>query len=136
MPQNSIQYLEKNGFKVQVADASPVIMTHLESYFLEPNRIGPKLLALPQDVMAELIARGEKALLDVLEALFEEHVAVDAVEFYLLVFESAQDLGKFPHVMTSVVNYGLPSFAGRMISSINPSKAAAELLAVVHGHPT
>jgi type VI secretion system protein ImpF len=47
--------------------------------------------------------------------------------FNSLNLESAQDLADFPQVNNSVLNYGLPSFAGRMISSINPTEAAAEL---------
>jgi type VI secretion system protein ImpF len=47
--------------------------------------------------------------------------------FNSLNLESAQDLAEFPQVIDSVLNYGLPSFAGRMISSVNPVEAAAQL---------
>ncbi|HTV77329.1 MAG TPA: type VI secretion system baseplate subunit TssE [Steroidobacteraceae bacterium] len=47
--------------------------------------------------------------------------------FNSLNLDSTQDLGPFAEVPTSVLNYGLPSFAGRMVSSINPTEAAAEL---------
>ncbi len=51
--------------------------------------------------------------------------------FNSLSLESAQDLAEYPEVMRSVINYGLPSFAGRMISSVDPIVAAAELRQVV-----
>jgi type VI secretion system protein ImpF len=41
--------------------------------------------------------------------------------------DSEQDLGHVPYVAASVLNYGLPSFAGRMASSIDRSKAAEGL---------
>jgi type VI secretion system protein ImpF len=41
--------------------------------------------------------------------------------------DSEQDLSAVPHVAASVLNFGLPSFAGRMASSIDPAKAADRL---------
>jgi type VI secretion system protein ImpF len=40
---------------------------------------------------------------------------------------SSQDLESVPHVASSVLNYGLPSFAGRMASSIDPMESADRL---------
>jgi type VI secretion system protein ImpF len=40
---------------------------------------------------------------------------------------SSQDLAAFPEVAASVLNFGLPSFAGRMTSSIDAGEAAARL---------
>jgi type VI secretion system protein ImpF len=42
-------------------------------------------------------------------------------------FDSEQDLSAVPHVAESVINFGLPSFAGRMSSSIDPVNAAEKL---------
>jgi type VI secretion system protein ImpF len=40
---------------------------------------------------------------------------------------SSQDLESVPYVASSVLNYGLPSFAGRMASSIDPVESADRL---------
>jgi type VI secretion system protein ImpF len=47
--------------------------------------------------------------------------------FNSLNLESAQDLESVPQVASSVLNYGLPSFAGRMASSIDPMESADRL---------
>jgi type VI secretion system protein ImpF len=47
--------------------------------------------------------------------------------FNSLNLESAQDLDAYPQVVSSVLNYGLPSFAGRMTSSIDSNLAAEGL---------
>lgn len=47
--------------------------------------------------------------------------------FNSLSLEASQDLDSFPCVSESVLNYGLPSFAGCMISSIDPLQAAEQL---------
>jgi type VI secretion system protein ImpF len=47
--------------------------------------------------------------------------------FNSLSLEASQDLDPFPCVSDSVLNYGLPSFAGCMISSIDPLQAAEQL---------
>lgn len=41
--------------------------------------------------------------------------------------DSAQDLSAVPEVAASVLNFGLPSFAGRMTSSIDQQQAAERL---------
>ncbi|MEA3178493.1 MAG: type secretion system protein ImpF [Gammaproteobacteria bacterium] len=45
--------------------------------------------------------------------------------------ESTQDLQSVPQVASSVLNFGLPSFAGRMASSINPMESADRLRRVI-----
>jgi type VI secretion system protein ImpF len=47
--------------------------------------------------------------------------------FNSLNLEASLDLDAFPYVAASVLNFGLPSFAGRMISSIDPLQAAERL---------
>lgn len=47
--------------------------------------------------------------------------------FNSLSLESSLDLEPFPSVSTSVLNFGMPSFAGRTISSIDPLQAAEQL---------
>ncbi len=47
--------------------------------------------------------------------------------FNSLSLDASQDLDPFPCVSDSVLNYGLPSFAGAMISSIDPLQAAEQL---------
>jgi type VI secretion system protein ImpF len=47
--------------------------------------------------------------------------------FNSLSLDSSQDLAEFPEVASSVLNFGLPSFAGRMTSSIDPLAAAEQL---------
>jgi type VI secretion system protein ImpF len=47
--------------------------------------------------------------------------------FNSLNLESAQDLEAVPQVVASVLNFGLPSFAGRMASSIDPLESAERL---------
>jgi type VI secretion system protein ImpF len=47
--------------------------------------------------------------------------------FNSLSLGSSQDLSAFPAVASSVLNFGLPSFAGRMASSIDPLLAAEQL---------
>ena len=47
--------------------------------------------------------------------------------FNSLSLEASQDLDPFPCVGDSVLNFGLPSFAGCMISSIDPLQAAEQL---------
>jgi type VI secretion system protein ImpF len=47
--------------------------------------------------------------------------------FNSLNLESSQDLDAVPQVASSVLNYGLPSFAGRMASSIDPMESAERL---------
>jgi type VI secretion system protein ImpF len=47
--------------------------------------------------------------------------------FNSLNLESAQDLDAVPQVASSVLNFGLPSFAGRMASSIDPIESAERL---------
>jgi type VI secretion system protein ImpF len=47
--------------------------------------------------------------------------------FNSLNMESLQDLESFPQVASSVLNFGLPSFAGRMASSIDPLESAERL---------
>lgn len=47
--------------------------------------------------------------------------------FNSLNLESYQDLDSLPQVAASVLNYGLPSFAGRMASSIDPTESAERL---------
>ncbi len=51
--------------------------------------------------------------------------------FNSLNLDSSQDLEPFPHVATSVLNFGLPSFAGRMTSSIDPQESAERLRRVI-----
>jgi len=48
-----------------------------------------------------------------------------------LSLEASLDLEPFPCVSTSVLNFGMPSFAGRAISSIDPLQAAEQLRRVV-----
>lgn len=47
--------------------------------------------------------------------------------FNSLNLDSTQDLAAFPQVASSVLNFGLPSFAGRMASSIDPMESAERL---------
>jgi type VI secretion system protein ImpF len=47
--------------------------------------------------------------------------------FNSLSLEASQDLDSYSCVRDSVLNYGLPSFAGSMISSIDPLQAAEQL---------
>jgi type VI secretion system protein ImpF len=47
--------------------------------------------------------------------------------FNSLSLGATQDLESVPHVASSVLNYGLPSFAGRMASSIDPIESADRL---------
>jgi len=47
--------------------------------------------------------------------------------FNSLNLDSTQDLASVPHVASSVLNFGLPSFAGRMTSSIDPVESAERL---------
>jgi len=47
--------------------------------------------------------------------------------FNSLNLDATQDLAAVPHVASSVLNYGLPSFAGRMTSSIDPVESADRL---------
>jgi type VI secretion system protein ImpF len=47
--------------------------------------------------------------------------------FNSLNLESGQDLDGVPEVASSVLNFGLPSFAGRMASSIDPTESAERL---------
>jgi type VI secretion system protein ImpF len=47
--------------------------------------------------------------------------------FNSLNLDSSQDLESVPHVASSVLNFGLPSFAGRMASSIDPMESAERL---------
>jgi type VI secretion system protein ImpF len=47
--------------------------------------------------------------------------------FNSLSLEASLDLDAFPYVAASVLNFGLPSFAGWMISSIDPLQAAEQL---------
>ena len=48
-----------------------------------------------------------------------------------LSLEASLDLEPFPSVSTSVLNFGMPSFAGRTLSSIDPLQAAEQLRRVV-----
>ena len=47
--------------------------------------------------------------------------------FNSLSLEATLDLEAFPCVSTSILNFGMPSFAGRTISSIDPMRAAEQL---------
>ncbi len=47
--------------------------------------------------------------------------------FNSLNLQSTQDLQPVPQVASSVLNFGLPSFAGRMASSIDPLESAEQL---------
>jgi type VI secretion system protein ImpF len=47
--------------------------------------------------------------------------------FNSLNLAASQELGAYPEVADSVLNYGLPSFAGRMTTSIDPLEAAEAL---------
>ena len=51
--------------------------------------------------------------------------------FNSLNLDSTQDLSSYPQVAASVLNFGLPSFAGRMTSSIEPAEAAERLRRVI-----
>lgn len=51
--------------------------------------------------------------------------------FNSLNLESSQDLQSVPEVLSSVLNFGLPSFAGRMATSIDPTESAERLRRVV-----
>jgi type VI secretion system protein ImpF len=51
--------------------------------------------------------------------------------FNSLNLESSQDLHSVPEVISSVLNFGLPSFAGRMATSIDPTESAERLRRVV-----
>ena len=51
--------------------------------------------------------------------------------FNSLNLESSQDLQSVPQVISSVLNFGLPSFAGRMATSIDPAESAERLRRVV-----
>jgi hypothetical protein len=67
MRTDSIRYLKSAGFDFKSAE-SPDLWSHLESHFAEPPCIGPKFMSLPAARMAELIDRGEVALLEALAA--------------------------------------------------------------------
>jgi hypothetical protein len=69
MRADSIRYLNDAGFDFKPAE-SPDLWTHLESHFSGARRIGSKFNPLPASAVAELIAKGEEALLD---ALVLEH---------------------------------------------------------------
>jgi type VI secretion system protein ImpF len=43
-----------------------------------------------------------------------------------------EDLSRYPYVAKSVLNYGMPSFAGRMVSSIDPKAAAQRIREVIN----
>jgi type VI secretion system protein ImpF len=47
--------------------------------------------------------------------------------FNSLSLEASLDLDPFPCVSTSVLNFGMPSFAGRTLASIDPMQAAEQL---------
>jgi type VI secretion system protein ImpF len=47
--------------------------------------------------------------------------------FNSLSLDSSQDMENVPQVASSVLNFGLPSFAGRMASSIDPAESAERL---------
>src|ERR1700730_2435966 len=47
--------------------------------------------------------------------------------FNSLNLDSTQDLTSVPYVAASVLNFGLPSFAGRMASSTDPTQSAGRL---------
>ncbi|HVS76056.1 MAG TPA: type VI secretion system baseplate subunit TssE [Steroidobacteraceae bacterium] len=47
--------------------------------------------------------------------------------FNSMSLDAEQDLDPFPEVASSVLNYGMPSFAGRTASSIEPMEAAERL---------
>ena len=51
--------------------------------------------------------------------------------FNSLSLEATLDLDSLPCVSTSVLNFGMPSFAGRTISSIDPMQAAEQLRHVI-----
>jgi type VI secretion system protein ImpF len=51
--------------------------------------------------------------------------------FNSLSLEATLDLEALPCVSTSVLNFGMPSFAGRAISSIDPLRAAEQLRRVI-----
>jgi hypothetical protein len=68
---DSIRYLKEAGFDFKSAE-SPDLWSHLESLFAGSRRIGPKFMPLPAAPFAELIARGEDALLN---ALATQHIA-------------------------------------------------------------
>ena len=51
--------------------------------------------------------------------------------FNSLSLDASLDLEQFPCVSTSVLNFGLPSFAGRAIASIDPMQAAEQMRRVV-----
>ena len=51
--------------------------------------------------------------------------------FNSLSLEATLDLDPFPCVGSSVLNFGMPSFAGRAISSIDPMQAAEQLRHVI-----
>lgn len=47
--------------------------------------------------------------------------------FNSMSLDAEEDLTRYPEVQHSVVNYGMPSFAGRIASSIDPMEAAERL---------
>ena len=63
MRAESIRYLKIAGFDFKPAE-SPDLWSHLESQFVDPQRIGPKFMPLPHDMITTLIARGEDVLLE------------------------------------------------------------------------
>jgi len=62
MRSEAIDYLNQAGFDFKPAE-SPDLWTHLESHFLDRQRIGARFNALASDAVADLIRRGEEALL-------------------------------------------------------------------------
>jgi type VI secretion system protein ImpF len=46
-------------------------------------------------------------------------------------FDDGVDLSRYPHVRSSVLNYGMPSLAGRSASSIDPLQTAAAIEEVI-----
>ncbi len=65
----SIRYLEGVGIHYKPAE-SPDLWTHLESHFAGPHPIGPKFSHLPASRIADMIGKGEEALL---AAMVEQH---------------------------------------------------------------
>lgn len=73
-----VNYLGSAGIAYQPAQTS-ALRSHLEGHFSESHSIGSKFSSMPDSRVAELIAEGEKILLDELAATFRKTGHIDRV---------------------------------------------------------
>lgn len=112
-------------------DLSDEQKKYLSQLFLKKRQqasLDERGIVVNSDVLREAVRRDLEALFNT-ERLQADYLLTDTE--YDFIENNLIDLGEFPQVATSVVNYGVPAFSGKSAGGAGRDKLATEIKALV-----